>query len=44
MEWHRIMGMSIFSALVPLLIMAMAVDWVGGVPGKYDIIGANIFL
>jgi hypothetical protein len=32
MEWHKFMGMNIFSALVPLVIMAMTVDWVGGVP------------
>ena len=34
MEWHKFMGMNIFSAIVPLVIMAMAVNWVGGVPGK----------
>ena len=45
MEWRKSIGMHIFSALVPLLIMAMAVDWIGGVPGKspYIIIVANIF-
>ena len=34
MEWRKSIGMHIFSALVPLVIMAMAVDWIGGVPGK----------
>lgn len=34
MEWHTFMRGNILSPLVPLVIMAMSVDWVEGVSGK----------